>query len=472
MAPPSLLPGAAMSTIPSDVDALPASSQWQITRKLWALAWPVIGLNVLQVLSLVVDTAMIGRVPNHDAALPGMGYGGQVVMLLMVAMIGLTVGTVAMIARAHGAKDTEEVSSIFQQGLQLTVLLGVAIALVGNLLAGPVLLALGANDATLGAGLDYLRPLLMGTPFYYLNILLAASLRGVGNTRLAFLVALVMNALNVVFNYGLILGHYGLPAFGIAGAAYGTVASQFIAVVLMVFLLRRGAMPGLFPSLRPQRIRGDLARRLVHIGWPAALDMVILNAAFLAIVGMLARVDQLAVGAHTIGIRVQALAFVPGMSISQATAAMTGMALGARNITQTRQVAKASVVLCSAVMTSLAALIVGFAGPLVQVFSVQPGTAMFDYAIQWMRLLGWCMPFVGVYIALAGVFQGSGDTRTSLRINGWSTLAFQIPVGWLLGFPLKLGAYGIWLGLPLAFGLKMVLGLLAYRKGRWATLKV
>ena len=60
------------------------------------------------------------------------------------------------------------------------------------------------------------------TAFNYLNILFAAILRGLGNTRLAFGVSLLMNALNVVFNYGLILGNYGLPALGVEGAALGT----------------------------------------------------------------------------------------------------------------------------------------------------------------------------------------------------------------------------------------------------------
>ena len=112
-----------------------------------------------------------------------------------------------------------------------------------------------------------------------------------GNTRLAFYVALFMNLLNAVLNYGLILGNFGLPAMGIAGAAYGTVIAQISAAGLMFFLLYRDAVPGVRPTLELRRLDVPLARDLLRVGWPAAADMVVLNAGLLTIVGLLARID-------------------------------------------------------------------------------------------------------------------------------------------------------------------------------------
>ncbi len=446
----------------------PASSQGVITRKLFDLAWPIIGLNVLQVLALAVDTAMVGRAPDSEVALTGMGYASQLVFLLMVAMIGLTVGTVAFVARAHGAKHDERVHHILHQSSQLTLGLGVVVAIVGNLVAVPLIVALGAGAAELDAGLLYLRPLLAGSAFSYLNILYAATLRGVGNTRLAFVVAVFMNGLNVVFNYGLILGNFGLPALGIQGAAYGTVASQACAAALMFFLLHRDAVPGVHPNLELKPIDWELARDLSRIGWPAATDMVVLNAGFLTIIGLLGRIDQAAVAAHGVGLRVQALAFVPGMSISQATGALVGAALGAGHIEEARRVVRASMVLCTLVMSGLALIIVAFAGPIVELFDVPPGTALYDYSVMWMRLLGFGMPIVGVYISISGLLQGSGYTRAALRINAWTTLGFQIPASFILGFPLALGAWGVWAAFPLSFLIKLAWGWVEYKREGWA----
>lgn len=439
-----------------------------IARKLFSLAWPIIGINVLSVLTLVVDTIMCGRLPDADTALAALGYATQLVFLLMVFMMGLTVGTVALVARAYGAGDADRVNHVLRQSTQLTVLLGVTVAAVGNLLAPLLLRALGASDEAVAVGLEYLRPLLAGTAFYYLTILLGGVLRGVGNTRLPFAVALAANALNIFLNYGLILGNMGFPQLGLQGAAIGTVIAYAFNVTVMVVVLRRGVVDNLRVSLRPTAIDVPLARTLFRIGAPAALDITILNASFLSIIGMLGRIDEVAVAAHGIGLRIQALAFVPGMSVSQATGALVGNALGAGDAEQARRIGRASIKLCTVVMSSLALLFVFAAYPIVGLFDAAPGSALEGYAVEWMRLLGYGMPIVGTHIALVGLLQGAGATRVSLRINMWATLAFQIPLSYLLGFVFDLGATGVWLGFPLAFVIKAGLAFAAFKADRWA----
>ena len=428
----------------------------------------MIGLNVLNVLALAVDTAMVGRTPMAETALTGLGFATQIIFLLMVAMMGLTVGTVALMSRAHGARDPARVRHILSQSSQLTVILALLVATLGNLAAPALVGLLGGEGEALTAALAYLRPLLTGSVFYYLTILYGASLRSVGNTRLAFGVALASNLVNFGVNYGLILGNYGLPALGIQGAALGTVCSQVFSALVLLTLIQRGAVSGIDVSLRPRPIDGALARNLLRIGAPAAADMVILNASFLSIVGMLGRMDAVAVAAHGIGLRVQALAFVPGMSVSQATGAMVGNALGARNPGEARAVVRASLVLCTVIMSSLAALIIGFDDGIIALFDVPAGGDLAGYTATWMWILGACMPLAGVYISFVGMFQGAGATRISLRINLVATLLVQIPLSYVLGFVFDYGVAGVWLGFPLGFVVKALLGTLHWRRGGWA----
>ncbi len=412
---------------------------------------------------------MCGRLPDADVALTALSYASQIVFLLMVAMIGLTVGSVALVSRAHGAGDPDRVNHVLEQSTILTVAMAILTAALGNLFAPWLLMALAAEGPSLEAGLAYLRPLLLGSPFYYLSILYAAVLRGVGNTALAFRVALVSNAVNVVLNYGFILGNLGFPALGVRGAAFGTVIAYATSVGLMVYALNRGAIEGLKVRMpRPNRLDGPLLYELWGIGAPAAADMVILNAGFIAIVGMLGRLDEIAVAAHGVGIRVQALAFVPGMSISQAAAAMIGNALGAGDRAEADRIVKAGVAMCTAAMVSLGALFILAATPIVQIFDVQPHTELMRYSVRWMEILGIAMLPVGIWIGFAGMLGGSGATGTSLRIQAVTTLGIQIPVGYVLGYTLDLGPAGVWLGLPIAFTFKALLGFVAWRSGRWA----
>jgi len=446
----------------------PAPTDGPVTLQLVRLALPVIGLNVLTVLALAVDTAMVGRMPGAETALTGMGFATQLSFLLMVLMIGLTVGSVAFVSRAHGADDHERVDHILAQSATLAVVLGLLVAVVGNLLAVPLLTMLGAESTDLAAGLAYLRPSLLFAPATYLNILLAAVLRGVGNTRLAFFVAIGSNLLNVGLNSVFILGTFGFPALGLTGAALGTGISQLSAVALLTFLLSRGAEPALHVRPRLAAIDTTLLRDLVRIGAPAAIDMVVLNAGFLSIVGMLGRIDPLAVAAHGVGLRVQALAFVPGMSISQAIGALVGQALGADDTARAKAVLRSGAGLCVVVMSGLAALIIFGRSGIISIFDIDPDGALGAYAQEWMVLLGACMPAVGVHIAFVGLFQGSGATRIPLRINVLMTLLMQIPLSWVLGFPLGWGTFGVWLALPLSFVGKALLGGFFVVRGDWA----
>lgn len=439
-----------------------------IFRRLVDLALPIIGLNVLSVVTLAVDTAMCGRLVDAEAALTALGFASQLIFLLMVAMLGLTVGTVAFIARAYGAGDTERVNHVLHQSVLLTYLVSAAVAIVGNLGAGVAMEWLGADPTVRDLGVGYLRPLFGLTVFFYLNMLFAAALRAVGNTVLPFMIALFSNVLNIVLNYGLILGKLGLPAMGVRGAAWGTVIAQAAAVAAMVLLLRRDVVKGLRARLSLAAIDRPLANDLFRVGAPAALDMVILNVAFLSIVGMLARVAQVTVAAHGIGLRIQSLAFVPGLGVSQAIGAMVGNALGARDVPEAREVVRGGVALSTLIMTVIGLSIVVGAEPIIAIFDVSPDTELGRYSVLWMRVLGWGMPVVGVHIALIGMLRGAGATNTSLLINVIGTLIVQVPLSWFLGFVAGWGAFGIWVALPISFVVRMLLGILAYRRGRWA----
>ncbi|MGB5811999.1 MAG: MATE family efflux transporter, partial [Polyangiales bacterium] len=339
-----------------------------IFRRLFDLAMPIVGLNVLSVITLAVDTAMCGRLVDADDALTALGFASQLIFLLMVAMLGLTVGTVAFVARAHGAGEPARINHVLHQSVLLTYLVSVIVATLGNLGAAEAMGWLGAEARVQELGVSYLRPLFTFTVFYYLNMLFAAALRAVGNTMLPFMVSIVSNLLNVILNYGLILGKFGLPMLGVEGAAWGTVVAQAVAVAMMVLILRRDVVPGMRVLLRPARIDRPLARDLFRVGAPAALDMVILNIAFLSIVGMLARVAQVAVAAHGIGLRIQSLAFVPGLGVSQATGAMVGNALGANDVPQAREVVRAGVILSTVIMTVIGLAIIVGAEPIIGVF--------------------------------------------------------------------------------------------------------
>ena len=444
------------------------TEQSSVTRKLLALSAPIIGINTLNVLMLAVDSALCGRLPNSKDALAALGFATQIVFLLMVAMLGLIVGTVALVARAHGGGDHSRVDHVVQQSTMLTAIVGVVIGVVGAIAAKPIMYLMGASGTVADLGTSYLQPLMLGTPFWYLTLVYTGILRGLGNSRIPFVCAVVANIINAGLNYGLVLGNFGLPSMGVTGSAIGTVAAQFVNLVILVVLLRRGAVKGLTISLRPAPIDKKLARELFKVGWPAALDMLVINAGFLTALSMLGRIDQVTVAAHGLGLRVQAHAFVPGLSICQATGALVGQALGAGDVPRAKRVVRSSLVLCLAIMSVLAIIIMLFAAPMMRIFDVQPGSSLEMYGVQWMELLGWAMFPSAIHLSFVGLLQGAGATMTSLKINIWTTVFIQIPLSYIFGFTLEMGAWGVWLAFPIVIVTKAALALVAYRSEKWA----
>jgi putative MATE family efflux protein len=444
------------------------SAPRSISRHLLALATPIIGLLVLNVLMLAVDAVLCGRLPEAKSAISAVNDGVQVVFLLMVAMLGLLVGTIALVARAFGAGDHARVQHVLVQSTQLTLIVGVFIGLAGAALADPIMVVLGASDTVRELGVAYLRPLMLGTPMLYLGLLYAGVFRGVGNTRIPFLCALVANVVNAILNYALVLGHLGAPSLGVTGSAIGTDIAQALNAVMLVWALRRGAVPNLHLPLVRKPIDRPLARDLLRIGWPAMLDMLVLNAGFLTAIIMLGRIDPETVTAHSIGMRVQSIAFVPGLGIAQATGAMVGQSLGAGDAARASRVVMAALGLCVVIMVALAIPIVVVAEQIVPVFLESPDRLVEAYAVDWMRILGVTMLPTAAAVAFMGMFQGSGSTLKSLSINFYTTVAIQIPLAWLLGFALNLGADGVWWSFPLSGVVKALWGYVEFRRAKWA----
>jgi putative MATE family efflux protein len=437
-------------------------------RRVLRLALPVVALNVLGVFTLFVDTLFVSRLPESEPALIALSFAGQIVFLAQVPMLGLGVGSAVLVSRAFGAGDLARVAELARQSLQLTLLLGALMAALGPAFLPPLLRALGAEETAYDLALAYLVPLVLGVALYFTQLLSFALFRSTGNTAIPLYVGLLVNALNVVLDAVLIFGLLGAPRLGVVGAAYGTLVSQGVGVLLTLWLFSRGALGGAKVPLAPSRIEGAFARDMGRLGAPAALDLFLVNVSFLSMVYFLGRIDALAVAAHGIGQRVQSIAFVPGLGIAQAVGALVGNALGAHDVDEARAVTRAGIVLATGMMGTLGLVLTLARALVASAFNLEPSTPLYEYTLTWITILGASLPLLGVNIGLIGALRGSGATVASFFINVVATLIFQIPLQATFAFALGWGAVGVWLAFPLTYILRIALAVSVYRRGTWA----
>jgi putative MATE family efflux protein len=444
-----------------------ADSTPSIARRLFGIAVPMMGVNALMFTGYIVDQVLCGLLPNSTAVLGGIAFADQVLALLYLLMFGLSVGTVSLISRAHGANDPARVNHVLRQSTTLTTLIGSAIAVVLLIVDRPLLVLLGAKDDMLDAALAYLDPMLVATPLQFLIVLYNAALRGVGNTRLAFTATLPAQVVNILLTWVLVLGPLGTPSLGVRGAAIGSVVGFIVNLALLIAPLASGRIATIRLPLRIERLERNAAKDILRIGLPASIEMALNIGSFTLLVAFLARIDRLTVAAHGVGMRIQRLTLVVGGCVSQATAALIGMALGRGSVEQAKKIVKIALGLSVSIMGSIALALVLAASPITGLFSIAPDSELHHYSVMCIRLLGSYLFLSTLHITLLALQQGAGNTRTTMKITMISQ-AIQIPSAVILAFPLGFGAFGVWLSLSVGMVVKDVLDVIAYRSGGWA----
>ncbi len=435
---------------------------------MFGVALPIMGGLLAQSVTYVLDGIMCARIPDNGLSLTALGFSVQVWSMCITPAAALGIGTVAMVSRAHGARDVERMNRVVTQSAQLALLAGGVLAILGVIFADSILRALGASPEVAELGAGYLRMLMIVFPGNFLvEGCLSPMLRSAGKARLPFIAGVAGNLLNVALNYGLIFGNFGLPEMGIAGAGLATAISQMTTLVILLVAIHRGAIDGVVVRIRAAVDRSIMGQ-IVTVGWPAWLERLAFFGSMTALVWILARVDETAVAAHIIGTRIAGFLMVPVFGLSRATGALTGKALGGGSPDDARKVFRLSAVAAVAIMLPIGVTLAASAYAIAAAYDVAPGSLLERDSVTWLRLISVTIVLQGVMLALEGVLLGAGATRTVLRINLWANMGLRVALATALGFGTDLGPVGVWLSWPASFLVQLPLAFIAYRRGQWA----
>jgi putative MATE family efflux protein len=438
-----------------------ASATW---GGIWRLSWPLVLTMVANAGVGLLETWIAGHFGAVEQAVVGLTM--QLVLLINALTTAVAIGAQALVSRFVGAGEWAEAGRAARQA----VLLGLALS-VGLLplvwLAAPGLYAvLGAPEAVQQAGAPYLRSLVIGLLPMDILIVLHAVLRARGLSIGLLGTAIVENLVWMAGSLGAGLG-LGL---GLPGLAVGFVAGKVagLAVAWAIFSrmqLYREAAGG----WRPAR---EWFGRLLRIGSPSAVQVLMRNVGMMAFFGILGLlpVPTAVVAAFSIGMRVEAVAFLPCFALNIAAATLVGQNLGAGRpddaARATWRVAAVGIV----VMTGFAVLFWFGAEALAARFTADP--LVRGHVAEYLRVAAISEPFLALAMVLNGALQGAGDARAPM----WSVLVFQlmlrVPLGYALALPLGWGTSGAWWAMTVSM-VAQGLGITWYfRLGRWRHTRV
>ncbi len=415
-----------------------------------------------------VDLVFVGQLGAD--AIAGVGLGNQMMTLLQVAFMGLSVGNQALVARAIGSGNKEDAQKVAKQSLILVALVSVGVAVVGALFSDAVIQVLGATPDVTAIGSSFLRVVSVFSIVMSVMLVGGGTLRGAGDTRSPMLITALINVINIVLDYVLIFGNWGLPPLGAVGSAVATTAARAVGAVLMLYVLfKRGSVLKL-PLAGGWGFNSTAIRRILNIGWPASLEQVVFQLGFLGFsaIAILLGTDDLA--AQQIAFNVANISILPAFAFGVAGLTLVGQNLGAND--PQRAEASAMQALKSG-MVWMCLMGVGFylgRHWFVGLYTQDPAV---------MRLGEMCLTFIALAqplqcmsIVLANALRGAGDTRSTLVYTFIGIWIMRVGGGYLMGIVLGLGLFGVWLGWMADFITRAVLVGLRFRSSRWKHLRV
>jgi putative MATE family efflux protein len=443
------------------------TSRSDLLRTIWSLAWPVIITFSLESIVGLIDMLMVGRL--GASAVAAVGVGVQILHAVAAAMFAVGTGTLAIVARHIGARERDAAEDVLMQSIAAAVALAAA-AVIPVIVWAPFLVrAFGVEASVVATGATYVRIEMLGVPAEAVIFVVAMGLRGAGDTRTPLLVSAALGLIKVIGNYTLIFGHFGLPALGVAGAACATVLSFASGAALAVGLLARGRLT-LRLHLRGMLPRLAVIRRVLAIGYPAAIEHVLMQIGFFLYIVFASQYGTAAVAAYFIGVRILALSFLPGFGFAAAAGALVGQNLGAGRPVRAERSGWAANRLAVYLMTAGGLCVFIAARPIARLFVDDP--LVIEDAVSFILVLAAAQPLMAIDFTIGGALRGAGDTRFPLVAVFVGFYGCRLGVAYLVTFVFQLDLFWLWFALVGDYVARALLKGYRFKSGRWKTVSV
>ncbi|MBT9310976.1 MATE family efflux transporter [Leptothoe kymatousa] len=421
------------------------SPLWTEAKASLRLALPLMLIQLSEGAVNFVDTVMMGGLGSSTLAAGGLGATAFWMLFFLCA--GLLEMTGAIAAEAHGAQDPYRVSRINVQGLWLSFAVSMPLmVLMWHL--DIVFRLFGQNPAIIDGAMAYLRAILWGLPaalggFVFKEILTALS-------RPGLVVALMVLSLplNVILNYGLANGQWGLPQLGLAGIGWAsTLVFWFSFSAAVVCLKRQPSLRRLGLLRRWWRCDRAILQEIIHLGWPLCVDYGTETGAFTAAALLMGLWSTELLAAHRIVMTTTELLLMFSWGFAYAAAMRTGHKIGANDPRAARRVAQANllmnlllVVILSIPLWVLPQTIAGFYLDV----SLPDNRETVEIAANLFKVGVVFQISQGIRLISAGTLQGLKDTHLLATVDVVVHWGLGVGLGYVVGQVLGLQGMGLW----------------------------
>lgn len=428
--------------------------------------------NLLLSVYGIINLIWVGRLLGHKAV-AAVSATLPIIMLLPAFLIGLGMATNVLIAQAFGRKDTALLKKILSNSFFASIAFCLLISVVALFLGRRMLVWINVPPEILDMSLSYLTIIVATLVFQFFINWMSGMLRGMGDAKTVVKILILLTVFNIVLVPLFIRGAGPLPAFGVAGAAWGTaLAAVATCVIGYIYLLRHN--PYINMHGWDYSLDWHIIREVFVIGVPASLQMIVISLSGVIIISLVNTFGTDVTAAFGIGMQVDMLATIPFMSIGMAATSIAGQNLGARKLERVYATMRVSVYFALAIGIFCTLILFIFPHQIGALFLEKSAAnaKVLELVADYYFWMAFIFPCFAIIFVIHGVLRSAGDTVALLVLSFIAMFIIRVPLAYLLAGPAGLAQNGIWIAMLSSSTLAVGLNWLYYKGGRWKKRKI
>lgn len=370
-------------------------------RKILIFALPIIAMNILQLLFNAADMITVGRFSSREA-LAAVGATGALINLLVSTFMGLSVGTVVVVAQDYGASNVSELNKSIHTSIAISIVCGLVVMVLGLVFCKPLLILTGTPEDILDLALLYMKIYFLGVPASMVYNFGAAILRAVGDSQRPMYYLIISGIVNVILNLFFVI----VLHMSVDGVAWATIISQFLSMALIIICLAQSNIMGIRFVPRQMRIDRDKLKEIVRIGLPAGLQSALFSVSNVMIQSAVNSFGSIMIAGSSAASNIEGFVGTTMNAYYNVAITFTGQNVGAKKYDRIDKIAKVCTVLVFATWIIMCSLILLFGKSLLALYRPEP--EVIELGMVKLKVLLVAYFTCGVMSVFPGLTRGMG----------------------------------------------------------------
>ncbi|MFA5008626.1 MAG: MATE family efflux transporter [Candidatus Omnitrophota bacterium] len=426
-----------------------------ILAESWSVGWPMTLIMFFEFLIGLTDVYVAGKFGKEVQAAYGIAF--QLYFVFIIIGIAFSVGSVSVISRLFTSEQKDDFRHSVNSSLLASALAGFFFTLVGIIFAKTIISLLGIPQALKGYAAAFLTIYSAGFVFDYILLNTNGTLRACKMIKKSLWTMAVVCALNIVLDFT--LAFYTPLKF--KGISIATVISLFVGAVLNIAYVRRIIRISFEFSL-------PVIKKILSISWPSGVLQIVWQLGVVAlflILNALPRNNIEVMAAFTNGLRIESAIFLPAFAFNMAAAVLVGNLLGKNKKEEALHIGATTAVLGVIIIIALTLAVLFNAKHIA--FLLSDNQIVIEECIKYIYISLMFEPFMAWGIILGGGLNGAGDTKSVMIIVVGTLWLIRIPLAFILGISVGLGAIGVWWAMNISIFVQATLMSIRYFSKKW-----